>query len=50
MTGSDFDKVLIRVGGRNWIDVTDETVAGQTFSLDQILETNGQPERIATSD
>jgi hypothetical protein len=43
------DKVIIRIGNRDWKDVTNETVELPTYTLYEIVFTNGEPERIATN-
>jgi len=44
------DKASIRISNRDWIDVTNETVSTQAYTLYEIVSTNGEPERIATSE
>lgn len=43
------DKATIRICNKGWIDVTNETVSEPTYSLYEIVTTNGEPEKIATS-
>lgn len=46
---SSNEKAPIRIGGKDWVDVTNETVSVPVHSLYEILSTNGEPEKIATN-
>lgn len=46
---SSNEKATIRIGNRDWEDVTDETTFAPIYSLYQVLSTNGEPEKIATN-
>lgn len=43
------DKVSLRIGSRDWIDVTNETISSPAYTLYEIISTNGEPEKIATN-
>lgn len=50
MTGRDQDKATISVGKRKWVVSNDETTSNSTYTLGQIVSTDGKPETVATSE
>jgi len=43
------NKATIRICNKDWMDVTNETVSTPAYTLYEVISTNGEPERIATS-
>lgn len=46
---SSYDQI-VRICGRTWKDVTNETTSGPVYSLRHILSSDGEPEKSARSD
>ncbi|MFZ2602724.1 MAG: hypothetical protein WAX79_01835 [Candidatus Omnitrophota bacterium] len=47
---SENDKIKIRFGNKYFVDVTNETAAGQTYSIREAKHYGETGERIATSE
>jgi hypothetical protein len=43
------DKASIRICDKDWVNVTNETTSELTYTMHEIIVTNGEPEKIATN-